>query len=171
MLWNVLLKTSHSVNSTKMKSSYNAVNLLWVCIVIFQTHFVQLITTFQTHFVQLTKPSQVFVRPTGIQALPSPVNSTIKKTNIHLVPLGVLRDNKSLSSVLRIQIHENRKTKLPDRLADSCKHSSVNWMAAGLRLPRSSQGFCSFFYFSNTLCSVDSGLCKTYWYTGSAFTS
>jgi len=33
--------------------------------------------TFQTHFVQLTKPSQVFVRPTGIQALPSPVNSTI----------------------------------------------------------------------------------------------
>jgi len=29
------------------------------------------------HFVQLTKPSQVFVRPTGIQALPSPVNSTI----------------------------------------------------------------------------------------------
>jgi len=30
-----------------------------------------------SHFVQLTKPSQVFVRPTGIQALPSPVNSTI----------------------------------------------------------------------------------------------
>jgi len=32
-------------------------------------------SSFQTHFVQLTKPSQVFVRPTGIQALPSPVNS------------------------------------------------------------------------------------------------
>jgi len=31
----------------------------------------------KTHFVQLTTPSQVFVGPTGIQALPSPVNSTI----------------------------------------------------------------------------------------------
>jgi len=29
------------------------------------------------NFVQLTKPSQVFLRPTGIQALPLPVNSTI----------------------------------------------------------------------------------------------
>jgi len=28
-------------------------------------------STFQTHFVQLIKPSQVFVRPTGIQALSS----------------------------------------------------------------------------------------------------
>jgi len=52
---------------------------------------------------------------TGIQALPSPVNSTIIKRNIHL--------NKSLSKVLRIQIHENKK-KLPDRLADSCKRKS-----------------------------------------------
>jgi len=34
-------------------------------------------SSFQTHFVQLTKPSQVLVRPTGIQALPSPVNSII----------------------------------------------------------------------------------------------
>jgi len=34
-------------------------------------------STFQTHFVQLIEPSQVFVRPTGIQTLPSPVNSTI----------------------------------------------------------------------------------------------
>jgi len=25
----------------------------------------------------------------------------------------------------------------PDRLADSCKHSSVNWMATDSRLPRS----------------------------------
>jgi len=32
---------------------------------------------FQTHLVQLIKPSQVFVRPTGIQALPSPLNSII----------------------------------------------------------------------------------------------
>jgi len=34
-------------------------------------------STFQTHFVQLIKPSQVFVRPAGIQTLPSPVNSII----------------------------------------------------------------------------------------------
>jgi len=39
-------------------------------------------STFQTNFVQLTKPSQVFVRPTGIQALPSPVNSTIIMMNL-----------------------------------------------------------------------------------------
>ena len=31
--------------------------------------------------------------------------------------------------------------KHPDHLADSCKHLSVNWMTAGLRLPRYSQGF------------------------------
>jgi len=62
--------------------------------------FFLLSSTFQTHIVQLIKPSQVYVRPTGIQALPSPVNSTIIKKNIHLVPLGVLRDNKSLSKVL-----------------------------------------------------------------------
>jgi len=47
--------------------------------------------------------------------------------------------------VLWIQIHENRNKKLPDHLADSCKHSSVNWMAAGLRPPRSNQVF--FFLF------------------------
>jgi len=39
--------------------------------------FFLLSSTFQIHFVQLIKPSQAFVRPTGIQALPSPVNSTI----------------------------------------------------------------------------------------------
>jgi len=39
--------------------------------------FFLLSSTFQTHFVQLSKPSQVLVRPTGIQALPSPVNSII----------------------------------------------------------------------------------------------
>jgi len=36
--------------------------------------------TFQTHFVQLIKPSQVSIRPTGIQALPSPVNFIIITT-------------------------------------------------------------------------------------------
>jgi len=39
--------------------------------------FFLLSSTFQTHFGQLIKPSQVFVRPTGEQALPSAVNSTI----------------------------------------------------------------------------------------------
>ena len=33
------------------------------------------------------------------------------------------------------------RRKHPDRLVDSCKRSSVNRMAAGLRLPRSSHGF------------------------------
>jgi len=35
--------------------------------------------TFQTHFVQLNKPSQIFIRPSGMQALPSRVNSIIMK--------------------------------------------------------------------------------------------
>ena len=48
---------------------------------------------------------------------------------------------------------KNSKEKIPDHdyLVDSCKHSSVNWMAAGLRLPRPSHGI--FFLstnFSNT---------------------
>ena len=33
------------------------------------------------------------------------------------------------------------RRKHPDRLVDSCKRSSVNRMAAGSRLPRSSHGF------------------------------
>jgi len=39
--------------------------------------FFFLSSTFQTHFVLLIKPSQAFVRPTGIQALPSSVYSII----------------------------------------------------------------------------------------------
>jgi len=38
---------------------------------------------------------------------------------------------------------KNNMKKIPDHLVDSCKHSSINQMAAGLRLPRSN--------FSNTL--------------------
>ena len=67
------------------------------------------------------------------------------------------------------------------RLADSCKHSSVNQMAAGLRLPRSIHDlFSSFSYFSNILSEVNinifsgtmcpTGPYKAFWYTGSAFT-
>ena len=44
---------------------------------------------------------------------------------------------------------KNSKEKVPDRLVDSCKHSSINWMAAGSRLPRSSHGIFST-NFSNT---------------------
>ena len=33
------------------------------------------------------------------------------------------------------------RRKHPDRLVDFCKRLNVNWMAAGLRLPRSSHGF------------------------------
>jgi len=47
-------------------------------------------------------------------------------------------------------IHLKHKDKYPDHLADSCKRSSVNRMAAG-----SSHGFfSSFTYFSNMLCAV-----------------
>jgi len=45
-----------------------------------------------------------------------------------------------------IQMHENRKKKLPDRLADSCKRSSANRMAAGSRF--------FFSFFSNTFVQL-----------------
>ena len=35
-------------------------------------------------------------------------------------------------------MHEITSRKHPDYLVDSCKRSSVNWMVAGSRLPRSS---------------------------------
>ena len=39
--------------------------------------------------------------------------------------------------------------KHPDCLTDSCKHSSVNRMAAGLRLSRYNHGFCFFHFFKH----------------------
>ena len=46
------------------------------------------------------------------------------------------------------------RRKHPNCLADSCKCLSVNRMAAGLRLPRSSHGFFFFhLLFKHTLCS------------------
>ena len=61
------------------------------------------------------------------------------------------------------------RRKYPDCLADSCKRSSVNRMAAGSKL---SMDFSSFSYFSNILSAVTNilGLSKAFWYTGSAFT-
>ena len=32
---------------------------------------------------------------------------------------------------------KHSKEKIPDHLVDSCKHSNINRMAAGLKLPRS----------------------------------
>jgi len=53
----------------------------------------------------------------------------------------------------RTCIPENATRKHPYRLAVSCKRSSVNQMAAGLRLQV--QGiFSSFTYCSNMLCAV-----------------
>ena len=47
---------------------------------------------------------------------------------------------------------KNSKEKIPDRLVDFCKRSSVNRMAAGSRLPRSSHGiFLLSTNFSHTL--------------------
>jgi len=48
----------------------------------------------RTHFVQLTKPSQVLVRPTGIQAVPSPVNSTIITVAMYL---NILKEQSRIS--------------------------------------------------------------------------
>jgi len=48
---------------------------------------------------------------------------------------------KSFSMILLMQIPENRKKKLPDHMADSCKHLSINQMAASLKLPRSGHWF------------------------------
>jgi len=41
---------------------------------------------------------------------------------------------------------KNSKEKISDCLVDFCKRSSINWMAAGSRLPRSSHGIFSPFY-------------------------
>jgi len=67
---------------------------------------------------------------------------------VHLVLLGVLRDNESLSSVpMDIDSYmKNSEEKTPDRLVDSCKCSSVYRMAAGSRLRRSNHGTFSPFY-------------------------
>jgi len=64
-------------------------------------------------------------------------------------------------------MYENSKKKIPDCLADSCKLSSINQMAAGSRLPRSSHGF---FLLSN-ISVIIIGLCKAFDIQGSAFTS
>jgi len=52
-------------------------------------------STFQTHFVQLVKPSLVFVKSTGIQALPSPVIYDAK----FFLHLGCENDSWSLHSL------------------------------------------------------------------------
>jgi len=53
---------------------------------------------------------------------------------------------------------KNSKKKIPDRLVDFCKRSTVNQMAAGSRLPKSSHGIFSPFHqlFKYTLskCTI-----------------
>ena len=49
----------------------------------------------------------------------------------------MLEDNESLSAFHGYRHMKNSKEKIPDCLVNSCKRSSVNRMAAGLRLPRS----------------------------------
>jgi len=44
---------------------------------------------------------------------------------------------------------KDSKEKLPDHLVDFCKCLSVNQMAAGSRLPKSSHGMFSPFYYTN----------------------
>ena len=68
-------------------------------------------------------------------------------------------------------ILKNASRKYPDCLADSCKRSSVNRMAAGSRLQVQVMDFFFFHLFSNMLCAIKLrvlGL-MAYWYTGSAF--
>jgi len=53
---------------------------------------------------------------------------------------------------LVIMFPENKKKKLPDRLGDSCKQlSEIGWLQ--VRSPV--MDLSSFFYYSDTLCSVN----------------
>ena len=57
--------------------------------------------------------------------------------DIHLVASVVLRDNELLTKVpmdIQCRYLKNAIRKHPDHLADSCKCSNINRMAAGLRL-------------------------------------
>jgi len=55
--------------------------------------------------------------------------------------------NEYLSIILDILVcMKNSKEKIPNCLVDSCKRSSVNRMAAGSRLPRSSHEIFTPFY-------------------------
>ena len=65
----------------------------------------------------------------------------------------VLRGNELLPMDIDIYLKITRRKHL-DHLADSCKLSSVNRMAAGSRLQVQPWIFSSFTYFSNILCAV-----------------
>ena len=70
----------------------------------------------------------------------------------------VLRDNELLTKVPGYRYLKNARRKYPDRLADSCKRSSVNRMAAGSRLHVQVMDF--FFFrvlFKHALCSKVKG--------------
>ena len=93
------------------------------------------------------------------------INQETVTKNIQMFPFG---GNKSLSRILWIQIHKER---IPDHLADCCKHLSINWMAAGSKLLRYSHGiFLLPSNFKHTL-KTSLGFCKTFWYTPLPFTS
>ena len=75
--------------------------------------------------------------------------------DVHLVPSVVLKDNELLTkSSYGYRYLKNARRKHPDRLADSCKRSSVNRMAAGSRLQVQVMDFFFFhLLFKHALCS------------------
>ena len=80
--------------------------------------------------------------------------------NVRMVPLGVFRDNKSLSRVIWIKYMKIEKRKY----LSTWQYLSINRMVQV-------QSFSSFFNFSTTLYSVNPtvlDLCKAFWYTGFA---
>ena len=64
----------------------------------------------------------------------------------HLACLTII---ERISDVWYCDNCSNTRKMIPDRLVDSCKHSNINQMAAGSRLPRSSHGI-----FSNIPCLI-----------------
>jgi len=80
--------------------------------------------------------------------------------DVHLVPSVVLIDNQLLTKVPMDMdiVLENARRKHPDHLADSCKRSSINRMAAGSRLQVQVMDFFSFhLLFKHALCSKVKG--------------
>ena len=80
--------------------------------------------------------------------------------DVHLAPSVVLKNNELLTKVPSdiARYLKSARRKHPDCLADSCKNSSVNWIAAGLRLQVQVMDFFFFhLLFKHALCSQVKG--------------
>ena len=115
----------------------------------------------------LFKLSRTRVIPTDLQHLCC--KSLINKLTSIWFHMGYFKITSHPLEFLGYIYMNLTRRKHPDHLADSCKRSSINRMAADSRLPRSSHGFfCPFSTFSNTLSvttlkqAVGSGFLQTF---------